>query len=463
MSEGVAINYNSLIALGKKLARPTSTLLALAPNNDPFYAGRPGRWLLADWFAALWEEFEFGAGTHLRRVHYRLVSQANPVSWPDGKPYENTDYCWNRLIWAARDARCLGLVPVEDFIDRRNDDVIEHFADTESAAFLSVSDPGGILGALPSELDAWLPNAAEFQFIPPVVDPTYYVELWAEKTTVNDILAPLAQSYGLNVVTASGEISVTHCYQFVQRAKEIGRPVRILYVSDFDPAGMGIPVSCARKVEFFIRRDNLDLDVQVRPVVLTHDQCIEFRLPRTPIKKSEKRGAAFSLKYGEGATELDALEALHPGELQRILEQEILRYRDTELDDRIEEAAESFQEQLAATREEILDRHAEELRKIKRAYADLVRRLNPELKQIKDRYDDAYEAIRDSFDELQKTIAEELEAEAPDPELVDWPAPEEGDEDDDPLFDSTRGYVEQIDRFKRHQGKSSTRKTRSAA
>jgi hypothetical protein len=28
----------------------------------------------------------------------------------------------------------------------------------------------------------------------------------------------------------------------------------------------------------------LDVDIQVRPIVLTHKQCIEYGLPRTPIK-----------------------------------------------------------------------------------------------------------------------------------------------------------------------------------
>jgi hypothetical protein len=50
-------------------------------------------------------------------------------------------------------------------------------------------------------------------------------------------------------------------------------------------------------------------------------------LPRIPIKETEKRSEAFEQRHGEGATELDALEALHPGVLARILEQEIGRYR----------------------------------------------------------------------------------------------------------------------------------------
>jgi hypothetical protein len=44
--------------------------------------------------------------------------------------------------------------------------------------------------------------------------------------------------------------------------------------------------------------------------------------------------------------------------------------------------------------------------------------------------------------------------------VIGWPEPNEGDEDDDPLYDSTRDYEEQIDRFKLYQGKPTERKSR---
>ncbi len=70
----------------KQLARETGCragdLIVLAPNNDPFYAGVPNRRERAVWFANLWERFGFHHGMHLRRIHYLLVSQAEPVEFP---------------------------------------------------------------------------------------------------------------------------------------------------------------------------------------------------------------------------------------------------------------------------------------------------------------------------------------------------------------------------------------------
>jgi len=106
----------------------------------------------------------------------------------------------------------------------------------------------------------------------------------------------------------------------------------------------------------------------------------------------------------------------------------------------------------------VLDRHADELKRIKRAYDDLVSRTNPGLERLAKRYAKSVRKIADRFNTLQETLAQELEEEAPDPGEVNWPEPEEGDEDPDPLFDSTRGYLEQIDRYKEHQDKSTVRR-----
>jgi hypothetical protein len=55
-------------------------------------------------------------------------------------------------------------------------------------------------------------------------------------------------------------------------------------------------------------------------------------------------------------------------------------------------------------------------------------------------------------------ITESLNAEAtPIVDEIGWLEPEEADEDDNPLFDSMRSYVEQIDVYKEHQGKSTGR------
>jgi hypothetical protein len=71
----------------------------------------------------------------------------------------------------------------------------------------------------------------------PTIVQRYQVEIWCEKSTMNDVLMPLGRGYGVNIVTGVGEMSTTMCEALVNRALASDRPVRILYLSDFDPAG----------------------------------------------------------------------------------------------------------------------------------------------------------------------------------------------------------------------------------
>jgi hypothetical protein len=53
-----------------------------------------------------------------------------------------------------------------------------------------------------------------------------------------------------------------------------------------------------------------------------------------------------------------------------------------------------------------------------------------------------------------RAVNRDLSKEAPDIDDYNWPEPEAGDEDDDPLYDSTRDYLDQLARYRVHQGKS---------
>jgi hypothetical protein len=65
---------------------------------------------------------------------------------------------------------------------------------------------------------------------------------------------------------------------------------------------------------------------------------------------------------------------------------------------------------------------------------------------------------RKIIDAKSRDIADELSANAPDVGEIEWPEPAEGDEAIDPLFDSTRTYVEQMDCYKSFQDRPTTRR-----
>ena len=255
-----------------------------------------------------------------------------------GSRYENTERDWNTLNDASVDARALALVDGDKFTDRRAGEPVFVAEDKDDKP-----DRGAMIGGYGAWLDDPPKEAAFFvQYFPkrfelpelpdayvavPEFGEPYALEVWCEKSTVNDILEPQAQRLNFTLITGLGELSWTHCLWHVRRVLAHGKKTRILYISDFDPAGNRMPTSVARKIEILLRRDGHDLDIRLDPILLTREQVERYRLPRIPIKSSDAGKKDFEDRFGEGAVELDALEAIHPGELARIVEAEVAFYR----------------------------------------------------------------------------------------------------------------------------------------
>jgi len=453
-------------------------LIALAPQNDPFYCGTETEQKNAEWFTELWQRFGYGSGVHLRRVHYQIVSQDPPVLKPNGKPYENTEGDWNFLNIAAKAARYLGMVDADLFVDRRNPEaqVNRYASDHDFTPGYEVTDSGGwedyampTLPELPT-LPYGLPNRPEYEVTgyrgvwwDVDAEQPYLVEIWAEKSTMNDVLIPLCKRYKVNLVTGLGELSITAVYDFLKRAKAIGKPARILYVSDFDPAGLEMPVSVARKVEFFQQDTEFsDLDIALRPVVLTTEQVASYKLPRVPVKDSDKRKGKFEKVNGAGQVELDALEALHPDALVSILEEQILQYYDPTLDRRMDDARSALEARLRDERQLVLDDHEAELVALEAAYDEILTdyertrcdfaELVSDFQSRLDAYAQRLESIRKDGGAVYASIYSALDNLGLDAEN-EYPLPEPRlpVESNSLLYDSRRGYFAQLEYYKARQ------------
>ena len=426
------MDYNTIKQLAQDEGLTVKDLIALAPQHDPFYVGTEGDLEKGRWFADLWHKFGYGTGVHLRRMHYQLVSQDPPVLKPNGKAVENTEADWDFLGLASTRARYLGLVDSSAFVDRRNPDPVinaQYWGDPEPSYSLT-GTWGGLDVTLPTFPD--LPGFQVDGYDAGNLQP-YHLEVWVEKTTMNDVLEPLCQRYGVNLVTGAGELSITATLDLVRRVEKAERPCRIFYISDFDPAGYGMPVSVARKIEFFVREGNPDLDIRLEPIALTQDQVQTYQLPRTPIKETETRRGTFEDAHGEGAVELDALEALHPGTLAGIVRAAILEYYDGDVEDAAREQRRALEKRLEDDRREAL--------------ADL----EPEIEDLRAQFDAAVSdfdaavsGLRERLADLHTNILERLETVEMDTDEYPLPKPKTAWEGNDTLFDSTRDYLDQL-------------------
>jgi hypothetical protein len=413
----------------------------------------------------------------LRRVHYQIVSQKPPITRPDGRPYENTESCWDYLNDAAKWARYLRLVSPSAFVDRRNPEAVINAIYLKPDDW-SYQDPtpgyhvtGGwgesedryySLPELPElpELPSYLPDPPDYNVTGyEGIQQPHHLEVWCEKTTMNDILTPLCRRYGINLVVGAGELSITAVVDFMRRAHSAERPARILYISDFDPAGMGMPISVARKIEYFQRNEGFhDLDIRLQPVVLTADQVDQFNLPRVPVKDSDLRKASFEAAYGQGQVELDALEALYPGQLSRIVQEAIFQYYDPSLTQRARQQRETLREALAGEREARLDDYSDDLSQLETEYGALVddfeavreefAALIADFQPRIDDYKDRLEAIKARCREVHESLSYAMGlADFDLGETFALPEPELPEETPT-LYDSRRDYIAQLMAYK---------------
>jgi hypothetical protein len=115
---------------------------------------------------------------------------------------------------------------------------------------------------------------------------------------MNDVLEPVCQRLGINLVPGAGFQSITRALNLLQRVRRTGKPARVFYTSDFDPAGDGMPTATARQLEFWHGRCAPGADVKLTPLALSRDQVELYQLPRVPLKDTDLLKASFEQAYG---------------------------------------------------------------------------------------------------------------------------------------------------------------------
>jgi hypothetical protein len=304
-------------------------LTVLAPQNDPFRVDTPARHRDGEWLAITARELGLGDRViHLRGLHYMVLGWPKP----DGSPYINDDEHWEWLQGdCAKAARFLGYLPFGQIFDRRaSAPVVQEYTRAEPKPFLNV----GIEVEIP-DADDILPKLGVdgFQGVQP-----YHLVMFAEKSSLDPILSPLAQEYGADLYLATGEISDSHLHRMAVSAVNDTRPMVVLCFSDADPSGWQMPVSIARKLQAFKTLLPAMPDFEVRRVALTPSMVRQYGLPSTPLKETEKRADKWRAATGTEQTEIDALAALQPELMREIALDAITPFYDHGLDRRVDEA-----------------------------------------------------------------------------------------------------------------------------
>jgi hypothetical protein len=116
----------------------------------------------------------------------------------------------------------------------------------------------------------------------------YRIVMLGEKSSLRNVLLPIAEAFGTELLLPTGETSTTMIYNMAARAAADRRPTKVIYFSDFDPrADADLRRSCRRRYSHFP-----DLDIEVHRVALLPDQVKRLDLPSTPLKLEKRRPLA---------------------------------------------------------------------------------------------------------------------------------------------------------------------------
>jgi hypothetical protein len=206
-----------------------------------------------------------------------------------------------------------------------------------------------------------------------------------------------------------------------------------------------MPKAVARQIEYWLKFYDLDFDVKLTPVVLTEDQVQRYGLPRKPITESDRRKKNFEDENGEGAVELDALEALYPGKLKEIVKESILEFRDDDLEDEFDQAQSDLEDDLSEAWRQHVDPYQDDLDEIEEGTQEIVRGYNDELLELNSKMQDDLKPIKERLKKLRQVVTSDIKnlfievPRKPEPEI---PPNQEC------YFDSRRKYLNQLQYYK---------------
>ncbi|MEN6307991.1 MAG: ParB N-terminal domain-containing protein [Anaerohalosphaeraceae bacterium] len=238
-----------------------------------------------------------------RQIHYRLLN--DPPLRNTGNPksrYRNDSTCYGDLCDLLTRLRLTSRIPMYAIADPTRQ---------TSKWYIHNNVQDFSRGEIDDFLTRYYRNLQQSQAL--------YIEVVAEKMTVQGIISPVCEKYCINYTIGRGYSSLPARNEIVKRFKKSGKEKLLLLVmSDYDPEGIDIGESILQS----LREDLHIYNAEAVRVGLNREHVERFGLTDNPAeaKESSARYKKFVQQYGKKVYEL---EALTPSQLQGILTETI--------------------------------------------------------------------------------------------------------------------------------------------
>lgn len=139
-----------------------------------------------------------------------------------------------------------------------------------------------------------------------------HVEVWVESRSIAGVLRADCDELAVSLYPCGGFSSMTLAYEAAENFNDVGKPIVILYVGDYDPAGVLIDRSLERELRQHLRPG---LSLEFQRIGITERQIADMDLPANPRKATDKRSA--HIKFAVEA------EAMPAADMRRLVRESV--------------------------------------------------------------------------------------------------------------------------------------------
>lgn len=155
-------------------------------------------------------------------------------------------------------------------------------------------------------------------------DADYRCEVWAESRSIASVIQRDCNQLAIDLFPCGGFSSLSFVHEAAEQNNtriSDDRPLVVLYIGDFDPAGVLIDASLEREL-----REHLDsrIDLDFRRIAINEQQIATFDLPTKPRKASDKRSLHIKHTVEAEAMPARTLRTLLRTEIESLLPENAL-------------------------------------------------------------------------------------------------------------------------------------------
>ena len=149
-------------------------------------------------------------------------------------------------------------------------------------------------------------------------DAEWVCEVWVESRSIASSIMDLCEQYAVNLFPCGGFSSVSFVHAAAEELnnRDLDKPVLILFIGDYDPAGVLIDIALQRELRKHL---NPDIELEFKRVGINKEQIEEYDLPTKPRKLGDKRSQHVSVTVEAEAMPANTLRQLLKQEIEALL------------------------------------------------------------------------------------------------------------------------------------------------